>query len=53
MIPLGGGEMLNVPLGVDLEPSMEYLDDQQLERLGDLQKSLANMLKIKNQASEV
>ena len=53
MIPLGGGETLNIPLGVDLEPSVGYLDDEQLERLGELQKSLANMLKMKNQVSEL
>merc|ERR1712142_657079 len=51
LIPLGNGETLNIPLGVDLEPSMEYLDEQQREKLGELQKSLASMLKIKNQAS--
>jgi len=53
LIPLGGGETLNIPLGVDLESSVGHLDDEQLERLGELQKSLANMLKMKNQASEL
>jgi len=52
LIQLGGGETLNIPLGVVLAPSVEYLDDQQLERLGELQQSLANMLKVKNQARE-
>ena len=51
LIPLGNGETLNIPLGVDLEPSMDYLDEQQREKLGELQKSLASMLKMKNQAS--
>ena len=53
MIPLGGGNTLNIPLGADLEPSVEKLDDQQLERLGELHKSLANMLEMKKQASEL
>ena len=51
LIPLVNGETLNIPLGVDLEPSMDYLDEQQREKLGELQKSLASMLKMKNQAS--
>ena len=53
LIPLGGGNTLNIPLGADLEPSVEHLDDQQLERLGELHKSLANMLEMKKQASEL
>merc|ERR1711915_1070078 len=53
LIPLGDGETLNIPLGVELEQSMEHLDEKQVKRLEELQESLANMLKMKNQVSEL
>jgi len=49
LIPLGGGETLNVPMGVTLESGVAHLDDEQIERLEELQRSLAKMLKMKKQ----
>ena len=48
LIPLGGGETLNVPLGGEQSADMaQHLDDEQLD---ELQRSLANMLKMRRQA---
>ena len=44
-----GGGTLNVPI-VDGEVDGGYLDDEQLEKLDALQKSLANMVKARREA---
>jgi len=44
-LPLGGGETLNVPLDGGIGSSVEHLDEDQLDKLQELQKSLANLLK--------
>eukprot|EP00092_Neocalanus_flemingeri_P039308 GFUD01042794.1.p1 GENE.GFUD01042794.1~~GFUD01042794.1.p1 ORF type:complete len:311 (+),score=90.22 GFUD01042794.1:101-1033(+) len=49
LIPLGGGETLNIPLGGTQEMDTAHLDDDQLARLEELQKSLTNMLKMRRQ----
>eukprot|EP00092_Neocalanus_flemingeri_P014425 GFUD01015560.1.p1 GENE.GFUD01015560.1~~GFUD01015560.1.p1 ORF type:complete len:310 (+),score=74.80 GFUD01015560.1:97-1026(+) len=49
LIPLGGGETLNIPLGGTQEMDSAHLDDDQIDRLEELQKSLANMLKMRRQ----
>ena len=43
LIPLDGGGTLNIPLGVELEQSMEHLDEKQVKRLEEFQESLANI----------
>ena len=48
LIPMGSGETLNVPLGGD-ENAAAHLDDEQVERLEELQRSLANMLKMRKE----
>jgi len=54
LIPLGGGETLNVPLGGEQSADMaQHLDEEQLDKLDELQRSLANMLKMRRQAESV
>jgi len=52
LIPMGTGETLNVPLGGD-ENAAAHLDDEQVQRLEELQRSLANMLKMRKEADDL
>ena len=52
LIPMGTGETLNVPLGGD-ENAAAHLDDEQVQRLEELQRSLANMLKMRKEADNL
>lgn len=50
LIPLGGGEMLNIPVDGDQGLDGAHLDDEQWDRLVKLQASLANMVKMRQEA---
>jgi len=51
LIPLGGGETLNLPVDGDQQDfSVAHLDEEQWDRLDKLQKSLANMMKMRQEA---
>jgi len=52
LIPMGSGETLNLPLGGD-ENAAAHLDDEQVEKLEELQRSLATMLKMRKEAESV
>jgi len=48
-IPLGGGETLNVPLDGGIGFSVDHLDEDQLDKLQELQKSLNIMFKMRRE----
>lgn len=51
LIPIGGGEMLNLPVDGDQQDyNVAHLDEEQWDRLDKLQKSLANMMKMRQEA---
>jgi len=50
LVPLGKGETLCVPMGQDTANMVDHLDQKQIERLEELQKSLANMLQSRREA---
>ena len=50
IIPLGGGAMLNVPLGSDV--CADHLDEEQTNRLEELKKSLEVMLKARKESED-
>jgi len=49
-VTLAGGSTLNVPLVEDGGVDPAYLDDEQLDKLDALQKSLANMVRARREA---
>ena len=49
LVPLGKGETLCVPLGEDMDTRVDHLDQDQLDRLQELQQSLAIMLKSRRE----
>jgi len=53
LVSLGKGEALNVPLGEDTDPNLEHLDQEQINKLEEIQRSLANMLKARREAESV
>jgi len=53
LIPLGGGETLNLPVDGDQDFNVAHLDEEQWDRLGKLQASLANMMKMRMEAESV
>merc|ERR1712013_894060 len=50
LVPIGKGETLCVPMGQDMDNMADHLDQEQIDRLEELQKSLANMLKSRREA---
>jgi len=50
MVPLGKGETLSVPLGNDTDANLDHLDQEQLDKLKEIQRSLATMLKARKEA---
>lgn len=52
-VPLGKGQTLNVPLGHDTNTNLEHLDEEQLNKLEEIQRSLANMLKARREADSI
>jgi len=52
-VPLGKGETLNVPLGHDTNTNLQHLDEEQLNKLEEIQRSLANMLKARREADSI
>jgi len=52
-VPLGKGETLNVPLGHDADTNLQHLDEEQLNKLEEIQRSLANMLKARREADSI
>jgi len=49
LVPLGKGETLCVPMGQDVDTVVDHLDQDQLDKLEELQQSLANMLKSRRE----
>jgi len=49
LVPLGKGETLCVPMGQDVDAVVDHLDQEQIERLEELQQSLAIMLKSRRE----
>jgi len=49
LVPLGKGETLCVPMGQDMDTVVDHLDQAQLDKLEELQQSLANMLKSRRE----
>jgi len=52
LVPLGNGETLCVPMGQDVD-TVNHLDQDQLDKLEELQQSLANMLKSRREEESV
>merc|ERR1712013_355944 len=50
LVPIGKGETLCVPMGQDMDNMADHLDQEQIDRLEELQKSLATMLKSRREA---
>jgi len=53
LVPLGKGETLNVPLGHDTNTNLEHLDQEQINKLEEIQRSLANMLRARREADNI
>jgi len=53
IVPLGKGETLNVPLGHNNSTNLEHLDEEQINKLEEIQRSLANMLKARREADNI
>jgi len=49
LVPVGKGETLCVPIGEDMDTRVDHLDQDQLDRLQELQQSLAIMLKSRRE----
>jgi len=49
LVPLGKGETLCVPMGQEVDAVVDHLDQEQIERLEELQQSLAHMLKSRRE----
>jgi len=49
LVPLGKGETLCVPMGQEVDAVVDHLDQEQIERLEELQQSLAIMLKSRRE----
>ena len=52
LVPLGKGETLCVPIGQDTTNMIDHLDQEQVERLDELQKSIANMIQSRREEAE-
>jgi len=52
LVPLGKGETLCVPIGQDTTNMIDHLDQEQVERLDELQKSIANMIQSRREEVE-
>ena len=52
LVPLGKGETLCVPIGQDITNMIDHLDQEQVERLDELQKSIANMIQSRREEVE-
>merc|ERR1712129_60575 len=49
LIPLGGGETLNVPLDEGIGSSVEHLDEDQLDKLQKMRDQLDKLLKMRRE----
>ena len=49
LVPLGKGETLCVPMGQDMNNMIDHLDQEQVVRLDELQKSIANMIRSRRE----
>ena len=52
LVPLGKGETLCVPIGQDTTNMIDHLDQEQIGRLDELQKSIANMIQSRREEAE-
>ena len=52
LVPLGKGETLCVPMGQDMNNMIDHLDQEQVVRLDELQKSIANMIRSRREEGE-
>ena len=52
LVPLGKGETLCVPMGQDMNNMIDHLDQEQVVRLDELQKSIANMIRSRREDGE-
>jgi len=50
LVPIGNGKTLSVPVGEDMSTEVDHLDEEQINKLEELQKSLANMLQSRNES---
>jgi len=50
LVPIGNGKTLSVPVGQDMSTEVDHLDEEQINKLEELQKSLANMLQSRNES---
>merc|ERR1712098_764539 len=50
LVPIGKGETLSVPVGQDLSNVVDHLDQEQINKLEEPQKSLASMLQSAHEA---
>jgi len=50
LVPIGNGKTLSVPVGQNLSNVVDHLDQEQINKLEELQKSLANILQSRHEA---
>merc|ERR1712115_216261 len=53
LVPIGNGKTLSVPVGQDMSNEVDHLDEEQITKLEELQKSLANMLQSRREAENL